>query len=505
MLLTISTTGDEPGRGGGPPATDLGFVLHKHPDNVRTISTTAGRAMVFWPEAATDRATMATLVDVDPIGLVRRGRAQPLAAYVNDRPYVASSFLSVALGRLFRSAMNGDCPSRPDLVEHRWSVTVRVPAVPVGGDRRIIDHLFSPLGYRAHLEVPLLDDAFPAWGSAGVGNLTLQGRATMRDLLRHLYVLLPVLDDDKHYWIDESEVNKLLRHGDGWLADHPEQKMITRRYLGHYRHLTSLAFGELTADEPTPDGGPGGDVPGDTGDGTGPASEEQVGDVQGNDEQGQVDQRLADADEAVIEKPLSLNAQRMAAVVAAVTATGASSVVDLGCGEGALLLRLADERSLDRLVGVDVAMTALRRAETRLGLNRRPERKRPTIELRHSALTYRDPDLAGFDVACLIEVIEHLDEDRVDAMAQILFQHNRPGTVIVTTPNREYNSLFNMADGALRHRDHRFEWTRAEFGHWCEEVAGRYHYRVERRPIGPEDPDLGPPTQMAVLTRIENP
>ncbi|MGI9596409.1 MAG: 3' terminal RNA ribose 2'-O-methyltransferase Hen1 [Acidimicrobiales bacterium] len=484
MLLTISTTaaplGDEL-----VAATDLGHVLHKHPDNLRSVSTTGGQAMVFWPEAGADRATVATMVDVDPIGLVRRGGAQPLAAYVNDRPYVASSFLSVAIGRLFRSAMNGDCPSRPELVDCRWPVVVRLPAVPIGGDRRIVDRLFGPLGYRTEIEVPLLDPRYPEWGSAEVAAVTLEAEVTMRDLLRHLYVLLPVLDNDKHYWIDEAEVEKLLRHGDGWLGDHPEHELITRRYLGNYRSLTRLALAGL-AGHPDPSD----------------PSRPNHGPVDGSlDEDRQAVERQADADEATIEKPLSLNDQRLTAVVEAITATEPSSVVDLGCGEGNLLRELADDGRLNRLVGVDVATSALQRAERRLKLDRRPERQKPAIELRHSSLTYRDPALADFDVACLVEVVEHLDPPRLEAVEPILFRHANPKTVIVTTPNREYNALFNIPAGTLRHRDHRFEWTRAEFEAWCGRVGETYHYRYALQPIGPVDPDHGAPTQMAVLTR----
>ena len=463
MLFTLTTTGQDR-NGGRLAATDLGFVLHKHPDNVRTVATTAGPAHVFWPEAEPGRATVATLVDVDPIGLVRRGGAQPLAAYVNDRPYIASSFLSVAIGRLFRSAMNGDGGSRPELVDRQWDVSVRLPAVPIGGDRRIIDQLFGPLGYASHVEVPMLDPAFPHWGSASVADVTLRGYATMADLLRHLYVLLPVLDDDKHYWIDDAEVAKLLRNGSGWLDVHPEHKLITRRYLADLRPLTDRALEELASS----------------------ATASTLATSVAEREAG--------------ESPPTLNTQRTAAVVDAVRETGAASVVDLGCGEGKLLQRLAEEPGVQRLVGVDVSMHALRRSDRRLRLDRRPERQKPTIELRHSSLTYRDPELAGFDMACLIEVIEHLDPERLDTVERLLFGENRPRTVIVTTPNRDHNRRFNLATDAVRHRDHRFEWTRAEFEHWCRRVGDRYGYRFELRGIGPNDPELGPPTQMALLT-----
>ncbi len=473
-------------------------MLHKHPDNVRKVSTTAGPARVFWPEAGPDRATVATYVDVDPIGLVRRGGAQPLAAYVNDRPYVASSFLSVAIGRLFRSAMNGDCPSRPELVDHRWLVTVNLPAVPIGGDRQVVGRLFEPLGYETTVDVPPLDSHFPEWGSASVANVTLRAEVTMRDLLRHLYVLLPVLDNDKHYWIDETEVEKLLRHGDGWLASHAEHAFITRRYLGNYHSLTQLAFDGLTekdqqpnADQATENENPSEDLPAEA---PGEASREVA-------EEAAAASRRADAVEARIERPLSLNDQRLEAVIEAILAAKPHSVVDLGCGEGNLLARLAQESSIDQLIGADVSLQALKRTSRRLHLDRRPERQKPAIELLHSSLTYRDARLVGVDVACLVEVIEHLDAPRLDAVEPILFSDCRPRSVVVTTPNRDYNQLFNLAPGSLRHRDHRFEWTRAEFAEWCDRISETYHYDYQLQTIGPIDPERGAPTQMAVFSQ----
>lgn len=470
---------------GSIPATDLGFLVHKHPDNLRSVSTTGGQAHVFWPRADIDGATVALLVEIDPIGLVRRGAGgRPLAPYINDRPYVASSLFSVALGKLFRSALNGDCPSRPELVELQWPVDVTVPAAPLGPDHGLAERLFGPLGYRVDVDVPPVDPEIPTWGSAEVGTLRIRGTASVRELLRHLYVLLPVLDADKHYWIDETEVRKLLRHGEGWLADHPEHRLIVRRYLGNFAGLTDLATEllatELLATEPTTTGDPAaGSDDSRTGDGAG------------------------DAAEHLIEKPLSLNEQRLAAVRDAVLDARPSTVVDLGCGEGNLIRHLATDGEIDRLIGIDVAPDGLRRAARRLRLDQRPERQRPAIELRQSSLTYRDAGLADPDVACLVEVIEHLDHPRLDAVETVLFDHTRPKTLVVTTPNREYNKLFDLPEGTLRHRDHRFEWTRAEFAAWCDRVCNRFGYAHELRAIGPVDEQHGPPTQMAVLTRTD--
>ncbi|HYX89310.1 MAG TPA: hypothetical protein VE753_08065, partial [Gaiellaceae bacterium] len=141
-------------------------------------------------------------------------------------------------------------------------------------------------------------------------------------------------------------------------------------------------------------------------------------------------------------------------------------------------------------------------AQRRLRLDRLAPRQRERVELFQTALTYRDRRLTGFDAAACVEVIEHLDRPRLSAFERVVFEHARPGTVVVTTPNREYNARFDgLPAGSFRHRDHRFEWTRGEFEDWGGELAGRFGYGVRFLPVGPEDPELGPPTQMAVFER----
>ena len=159
------------------------------------------------------------------------------------------------------------------------------------------------------------------------------------------------------------------------------------------------------------------------------------------------------------------------------------------------------EKQLTRLVGVDVSITALERAASRLKLDNMTERQRSRIELLQGSSTYRDSRFNGFDAIALVEVIEHLELDRLPALERVIFEYARPKTVIVTTPNRDYNAKFaNLADGKLRHADHRFEWTRAEFQDWCTQVAERFGYQVSLQPIGAFDPELGSVTQMGVFS-----
>jgi 3' terminal RNA ribose 2'-O-methyltransferase Hen1 len=464
MLLTITTTHQ--------PATDLGYLLHKNPERMQSFALNFGQAHVFYPEASAERCTATLLVDVDPVGLVRRSGpagGQALEQYVNDRPYVASSFLSVAIASVFGSALGGRSRERPELAETAIPLTARLPVVPSRGGPEVVRRLFEPLGYTLALERAMRDEAFPQWGPSPYVDLTVEGVVRLRDLLAHLYVLIPVLDDDKHYWIGDDEVEKLLRHGAGWLAGHPERELISRRYLKHQRRLTEAALARLLADEdPDPDR----------------EAAEQA------------------AVEAAVEAPLRLNAQRLDAVAAELAASGARRVLDLGCGEGRLLARLLVNPQFEAITGVDISHRALERAAERLHLDRLPPSRRQAVQLLQGALTYRDARLAGYDAAAVVEVVEHLDPARLATFEQALFGATRPGTVVVTTPNIEYNVNFaGLAAGRFRHGDHRFEWTRAEFAGWAGRVAERYGYQVRLAGIGPADPQWGEPTQIAVFTR----
>lgn len=464
MLFTITTTAS--------PATDLGYLLHKHPARLQTFELPFGSAHVCYPEAHAERCTAALLLDVDPVGLVwgRPGSFGDgaLDQYVNDRPYAASSFLSVALARVFRSALSGSCKERPDLPERALPLQARLSVLPSRGGEGTLRSLFEPLGYTVDARAHALDDTYPDWGPSRYFTVTLSATKRLSELLTHVYVLVPVLDDDKHYYVGEDEVAKLLRYGEGWLIDHPERKLITRRYLKHRPSLARMAMARLHRDEA-------------------PLVEA-------------VD--AAARQEEALEEKLSLDEERRRAVVATLGKSGAKRVLDLGCGEGKLLRALLHVRQFEELVGVDVSLRSLEIAEGRLGLERLPERQRDRVRLLHGSLTYRDQRIAGFDAAAVVEVIEHLDPHRLGAFERALFEFARPATIVLTTPNREYNVRFGqLAAGALRHKDHRFEWTRAEFARWADDVSGRFGYQVRLVPIGPVDEMLGPPTQMAVFTR----
>ncbi len=466
MFLTIATT--------HRPATDLGYLLHKNPERVHEFELSFGKAQVFYPEASDQRCTAALVLEVDPIALVRgpaRNRSGDglLTQYVNDRPYAASSFLSVAIGRVFGTALSGRSKERPDLAEAEIPLSVRMAPLPCHGGEAVLRKLFEPLGYAVGAEGHVLDHANPDWGASRYFTVTLDGCRRLSDLLRHLTVLVPVLDDEKHYWVGEQEVEKLVRRGAGWLDEHPEKQLIATRYMRHFKRYAREALARLSDDDqPDPE-----------------VAHEEHGDAEG-----------------ALERPIRLNELRLEAVAGALRGLGVRRVVDLGCGEGRLLKALLQDRRFEEIVGLDASVRALEMARTRLDLDRLPSLQRARIKLMHGALTYRDQRLEGFDGASVVEVIEHLDPARLAAFERVLFEFAKPGAVVMTTPNREYNVKFEgMPEGALRHRDHRFEWTRAEFAAWAERVAADHGYRVDFHPIGELDPELGPPTQMAVFER----
>ena len=468
MLLTLTTTHH--------PATDLGYLLHKNPARLQTEELSFGKAYVFYPRAEPDACTAALIVEVDPVALVR-GRRGPageggqLQQYVNDRPYAANSFLSVAMGRVFSTALGGKSKERQALAKTAIPLTAKMPVVAARGGEDIVARLFEPLGYRITVEALPLDEQFPAWGGSPYVSLELSATVTLQTLLTHLYVLIPVLDNEKHYWVGEDEIEKLLKRGEGWLSHHPEKELIVSRYLKRQRALTREALERLADDAP-------------------PEEETQPA--------------AADEEEQKVERPIGLHEQRIGTVLSVLRGAGAKSVLDLGCGEGKLLRHLITDAQFEKILGMDVSWRSIEIARDRLKLAQMPERQRARIDIVQGSLMYRDQRLSGFDAAAVVEVIEHLDAARLAAFERVLFAFARPAHIVVTTPNREYNSLFpTLPPGQLRHRDHRFEWTRGEFSQWAERQAARFGYTVSTQPVGPEDPVHGGPTQMAIFTRAE--
>lgn len=467
MLLTLTTTRE--------PATDLGYLLHKNPAKIQTFNLSFGQARVYYPEAGPDRCTACLLLEVDAVGMVRGKNPDQnflLSQYVNDRPHTASSFTSVAIAQVFGSALQGKCKDRPEMVDEALPLEARIDVLPVRGGEKFLRAIFEPLGYEVEAIGHPLDEQFPDWGESPYFSVMLRKSTPLRELLTHLYVLIPVFESRKHYFVGADETEKLLDKGEGWLAGHPLKEEIVRRYLHHQPSLCRMALSRLVTEE----------EPEDTDEET-PAN------------------RVEDS----LETPLSLNQQRLLSVKEALQAAGAKRVIDLGCGEGKLLRMLLQDRQFEEILGMDVSVRSLEIATRRLKLERLPERQAGRIKLIHGSLMYRDARIAGYDAAAIVEVIEHLDPPRLSAFERVVFEFARPGTVVITTPNSEYNVTWpSLPAGKFRHSDHRFEWTRAEFQTWASKIGERFGYSVRFQTVGPEHVELGSPTQMGVFSLAEN-
>ena len=225
--------------------------------------------------------------------------------------------------------------------------------------------LFEPLGYEVKTKREILDDKFPEWGSSPYIRLTLHGNVRLSELLNHLYVLIPVFDKQKHYYTDEGEIDKLLSHGEGWLADHPAKEKIAARYLSARRSYARKAIDallEADADENTED----------------------------NEQEETTNEKTSPEARERERKKKSLNTMRMNAVRDTVLATGAESVIDLGCGEGRLTAMLLDEKQIKSVAACDVSVSVLEKAASRLKTDSMPEFRRKKLTLMQASLTYRD-------------------------------------------------------------------------------------------------------------------
>lgn len=454
MLLTINYKGNN--------TQDIGFLFHKNPNRPQEFKLTYGKAYVFYPEVSNDSTTIALLLDINSLDLARgkeEGETKGLFDYVNDRPFVSSSFMSSAIANVFGTAMSGRSKEKQELINENLNLTVKIHMLPCKGDKEFINKIFEPLGYKVEIEKFLNDEKFPEWGESKYVNVILKNSIPLKDLLKHIYVLIPVFDRQKHYYMANDEVNKLLKHGEGWIKEHPYSEYIIRRYFENKKRYINK-FKKLFKDEV----------------------------------------EIQEDEEAIEEKP-TLNKKRLDTVVETIKEYKGERILDLGCGEGRLIKLLLKDNEIEKITGVDVAISVLDKAKLRLKHEDLSEKLKDKLDLFQGSITYYDKRFLNHDIVCLIEVIEHLDLNRLESLEKVVFELTHPKTIIVTTPNFEYNVNYeNIGENSLRHGDHRFEWTEKEFINWANLVCNKYGYKVEFKYIGDYDEKGKTPTQMGVFT-----
>lgn len=480
MFISIEAAGER--------ANELSYLLHKHPDKLQSFVLSTGTAHVFYPRYEEQVCKVVLVQELDTEALAKGAKkrrassaVEDIRNYVNDRPYAANSITAQALTRVFSSAVNANATTRPELQEREWQLTIEIAALSPTTGPEVIHKLFAPLGWRIELDNIALNDANPQWGGSEYYNVTLKGSATLSQALRQVAALIPVIDDSKHYWVGEDEPAKLLRLGAGWLEEHPERKLVLRNSLAHQRELIQ-SYEELARTSAATTG----------------LAERAAG---GSQLATSANGSIRGAQELPV-APISASLwqERHEAVLGALEALGAHTVADVGCGEGKFLQRLVAQPRYSRILGSDVSAKSLERAALKINLTELSDDQRQRISLIHSSLNYRDDRLKGFEAIVLMEVIEHLETEWLEKLVQNTFGAAAPRAVIVTTPNQEYNSLYpSLSAGTMRHPDHRFEWTRAEFRSWAESVGENYGYVVDFQGIGPEDEEAGTATQMAIF------
>ena len=471
MLLTITCKGEH--------ASELSFLLHKNPYKVQEFNVIMGKAYVFYPKVSDIETTVALLADLNPIDLVKgkEGVKQDsyytLFDYINDRPYSINSFTSSIISKVFNTACAGKCEHLPELVKTELDLSCTLYALPVKGRLDMINKIFEPLGYEVSYEEKILDSEFEEFGKSSYVDLTIHNEhITLYNLLNQIRILIPVFDKEKHYYVDEKEVDKLIRLSIDWLKDHPEKNRIVGRYFSKDKKLAVKALEALKIDEIKND-----DIEEDN-----------------------------TTSEKTIEKKVRLNDQRLETVKKTIIENNCKTVLDYGCGEGNLESILANESSISQITFTDISFNALKNTKFRIRSKMKNEDYDNKFSSFQSSLLYRDERCRNFDCICLIEVIEHIELNRLDTIVENIFGYYKSKIIIITTPNREYNIKYEfLEEDKLRHPDHRFEFTRDEFYKFVNNIVDndRYPYNAIIESIGEIDDTVGSPTMMAVFYKNE--
>ncbi|WP_042142009.1 methyltransferase domain-containing protein [Paucisalibacillus sp. EB02] len=449
MQLTIHATGSN--------VEVISYLLAKNPNNLYERSNNGHLVRMFYNKFTSEEVEVTFFVTPDPINLSRNSSENyDITSYINDREFVVSSIFCSFLRSALGTALNGKPKEEyASWVNHAFNFQFSFgPLTSDLSDKQIID-LFAPLGYEVEITYGKVDYQVNIKSKSTARFVTLKGLTTLQNGIRQIFMLIPVLDNYKHYYIDEKEIEKIERYGEGWMDTHPQREFILRRALRFKELLDSVEMDAKSKSE-------------------GKAAEKRV--------------RLNDLRyEKIIDYIKNL--------------TNRESIVDFGSGEGKLSVRLGFVKGVKEILAVEpsevAALKALKRFEELRG---KENFLQPTPVM--GSLFYFDERLKSKDVIVLCEVIEHIDEYRLPKIMGTILREYKPKTLIITTPNQEYNQVYDMGK-EYRHSDHRFEWTRVEFQEWCNSHnPGSYELTFEG--IGEEHPTFGYPTQMGMFTRKEN-
>ncbi|WP_310831561.1 3' terminal RNA ribose 2'-O-methyltransferase Hen1 [Paenibacillus pedocola] len=472
-------------RATGTGAGMLSHLLAKNPNNLYDRTEKEARVRIVFTVSSEEETEAVIYVTPDPIELVKGDSSahNDITQYINDREFVTSSLFCSYIRPALGTALNG----KPKEAYMPWvgkPLKLELTFGPVASNLpdRTLEELFTALGYEVQLERGDAEYSFALKTRSSARYIKLAGEQTLQTALQQLFVLIPALDDYKHYYISDDEVDKIRRYGAGWLEEHPQRSLIlkrTLRFAGAIKQYEAMAAKEKrsTAENSVDSE----DVPA----AVTVSGESAVTEMQ--------------------EEPkIRLNDLRYAAIAAAVEELYAkATIVDFGSGEGKLSAKLSSVPGVREIKAVEPSAASQLRAMDRFAkLADKPGIIVPDPVT--GSLFYFDESLRGKDVMILCEVIEHIDEYRLARVMENIFAEYAPKTLIVTTPNKDYNAVYEMEQEELRHGDHRFEWGRKAFSVWCARWTETFDYTAELTGIGEGSVEFGYPTQMAIFTKGEH-
>ncbi|WIM41190.1 3' terminal RNA ribose 2'-O-methyltransferase Hen1 [Paenibacillus sp. PK4536] len=481
MYLTIKATGTH--------ASMISHLLAKNPNNLYDRTEKGARIRLVYTSFQPEETEVLLFVTPDPIDLVKGSPDHyDITQYINDRELVVSSLFCSYIRPALGTALNGKPKADYiDWVEHPF--TLHMSMGPVASDLpdSMIESLFQPLGYEVQMERGEIDYSFDLKNRSTVRHIQISGQQTLQHMLRQLYILIPVLDNYKHYYISDDEIERLQRYGEGWLSTHPQHDLIIKRSL-RFAPLIKEYEQKVAKNE---------DI-------TNVSTELSTHQAEASEMKSELSEdQDKQYDSNQTEPPvIRLNELRYRAIVEQVSQLPQhKQIVDFGAGEGKLSVRLGEIEGVEQIWAVEPSMQSQLRAIDRFAkLEGRTDYVIPVVTT--GSLFYRDERWVDQDVIILCEVIEHINEVRLPQVIHTLFTDYRPQTLIMTTPNREYNEVYQMGKDEIRHTDHRFEWTRAELEQYCTQWIQDRPYTFTLSGIGEKHEQYGQPTQMVVFHRI---